>query len=575
METAKDYGFNEGYIVNRGETVPDDHLVVSQVDIGSVAIPKETLQKEQEEFKNSVKKFGDVGSFLGPKQAGLRGEAGLNVFGKNTNESDDLLSFGHAYRAAKGVLNSTGITKVPTQTDILVGHDFNGQKVYSNPELANNSDVTKGAALVQSSGMALGAMGAFTNKEDINSYMQIGLAAQDQGFHQELDNFKDSQDPNGFVAALKKVNKDSNSGIDFTAYKLYENWNNMSASQKAIAIAGAGIQGYKFSNGDTFYSKRLTPEIKGAPSLNAGEGLSFASQGVNVSPATKQWGQLTAIQDTVFKPKTAKDVVNTANSMGLLGHGENGQLVPITEKAMIDANMTSVPQYGVGAATIPYGQGIPTGYVLAARLKDAQVVIPAGNKDTAHMVSPEISTEAASNIHAKWGKPDIKAGTPNGIIGGSALIGGLSAMTGVNPYTLGAVVTHATYENVEPNRATPMSEASQGMGITLHRLKNGEVSKGIDEKANEFVVEGNGDEFSFEKTAKIMRGNFAKAGISSKEIGYQLANQGFSEGRFNESQYMSLIKHLDMVFEDNGYQLYSKLSTGKEKGFKILEERRG
>lgn len=574
MNTVKDYGFNDGYVLNKGEAVPVDHVVIAQAGDGSIAIPKQTLQKEQADFKSAVKRNFDLGSFLG-KRSPVMQPPSQNFTGGSSGEDDEFLKFSHAFRAAHTVLNATGVTKTPTPQDILVGHDFTGQKVFSAPQLANSTDVTKGGAAIQTSGMALGAMGAFEHKADISSYMDIGLAAQDQNYHQELDKFKDNEDPNGFVEALKKVNKDQNSGIDYTAYKLYENWNNLSPAQKSIAIAGSGIQGYKFSNGDTFYSKSLTPEIKGSPSLNVAQGLDFAGKNINVAPAVKQWGQLTAIQDTVFKPKTANDVVNTANSMGLLGHGPTGQLVPTSEKVMVAANMTSTPQYGVGAATIPNGQGLPTGYVLAAKLKDAQVIIPAGNKDTAHMVSPEIATDASSNIYNKWNKVDVQPGKPNGIVGGSALIGGLSAMTGVNPYTLGAVVTHATYENVDARRETPMTEASQGMGITLNRLKAGEASKGVDEKAKDVIVEGNGDEFSFEKTAKTMRGNFAKAGISSKEIGYQLANQGFSEGRFNESQYMSIIKHLDMIFEDNGYQLYSKLSTGKDKGFQILEARRG
>jgi len=58
-------------------------------------------------------------------------------------------------------------------------------------------------------------------------------------------------------------------------------------------------------------------------------------------------------------------------------------------------------------------------------------------------------------------------------------------------------------------------------------------------------------------------------------MAYQLANQGYAENRFDDSQVVSLHRAIDMVFDDKSFTLAQKLNTGKSKGVEIIKKRRG
>lgn len=546
METAKDYGFNEGYILDKGAISPVDHTKVGAIgENKTLIIPNTILDDEYNLYQSSV------------------GSAKINR---------DPESFGKTFGAAKAILNSTGLTKQPTSRDTLVGVDFRGDKIYSSPELANSKDVSRGRDLVVTGGVALGAMGAFKDHAETQKFLSMSSFAADPKFHSELDSHKNNGDVKGFISTLGKLGGDRNKS-EFTNYKLYENWNNLSPAQKSIGIAGTGMQGYTFDDGQTFETKKITPEIPGIPSMNAAEGLKLASKGVNVAPATKNWKQLTALQETFFFPKNAAEIVNNLNNLGVLGFGTDGRAIPIDEKVMSQYNMNPAPHYGVGAVTIPQGQGVPTGYVKVKDVNSRTVVVPNANKGTAHLNVPDVSSDAAFQIYKTWSgknKPE------KGLAGGSALIGSLDGMTDSNPYSLGAIATHAAYENTGVEKDLgDLSHVGRMSGITLHRLLDGGASKETDRKGLGFHVDGDFSEDSFNQTMKNMRGEYAKKGVSSKEIGYQLSNQAYSEGRLNESQLVAAQKTLNMVFDDNGYTLAQKLMVGKNKGIEITEKRRG
>jgi len=548
FKSAKDYGFNEGYLLEKGATAPAGHTTIGDVnDKEDLVVPNTLLDDEHNNFSAAFNGAPPV--------------------------SRDPALFGQAYRAAKSILNGVGLDKVGSDNTIKVGVDFRGDAVYSNRELANDRTPDKAVTFVNETGAALGAMGAFADFKEAGRYFSNANQAADGNLHSKLDSLKAANDAKGFVSALSK-NQDR---TGYAGYKLYENWGNMSQAQKAIGIAGVGIQDFTFDNGDTFKTKRLTPEIPGIPSMNAAEGLTLAGEGVNVAPATKYWSQLSVIQETQFAPSKASQVVNTANSLGILGYDQDGRAVAMTRPAMAEAGLEPAPQFGVGAALSPAGQGAPQGYSIVKDLGDKKVIVPTANVGTSHIDAPDVSTETARKIYGGWfNEKMIKPRSQEkGAVGGSALVGGLFDMATRNPYTLGAVMTYENYSNVMvPPELSDMSHIGSMAGITMHRLLNGVANKEIDSKGLVTNMPGEFNEGNFSATMKNTRAEYAKNGISSKEVGYQLANQAFSEDRLNESQLVAAQQMLNMVFDDEGFNTAQKIITGKNKGLEITNKRK-
>ena len=534
--------YRDGYIIPKGETPPADHVVAGDLnDSNTYILPKQILETEHAQYTTA--------------------DPGAAIYDPST--------FARSYHKASTALASTGITNQADSNTVNVGVDFKGNPVYSNAQLANNKDTSLGTTAAFHSGMALGAMGAFSSQDEADRYVAIGLNAQDPNHHAKLDQLKSAGDVNGFVNAIGAAND------RYTGYKMYENWNNFSPAQKSIGSSTTGIQNFKFNDGQTFETKRLTPEIPGVPAMSAGDGLQLASQGINVPPATRKWNQLSAIQETQFTPKKSSDVVNTAQSLGILGYDVDGRSVPIDNQKMSQMQMQPAPHYGIGAVTLPLSSGTPTGYSIVKNMGDKNIAIPTANKGTALVNAPDVASRSAGNIYGKWNKKD-NVKQDRGVVGGSALSGGLDSMATTNPYSLGAVITHASFEHVDPKgKDNDISHVSQLLNVSLNRLSTGDVGKSTDGKENYPIHSGTFDEKTYGATVKDIRGKYAQQGVSSKEIGYQLANQGFAEGRFDESQATALHRSLDMVFDDNSYVLAQKLNTGKSKGMSILEKRRG
>lgn len=550
MISAKDHGFNEGFVLDNGAVPPDSFTSIKTLDTGeSIAVPNKVLDDEYVEYGKTM--------------------------GESAIIPDDFNQFGKSFSTSRNILKASGLTKSPTPQDVHVGVDFKGDKVYANPELANSKDTSSGKALAQSTGIALGAMGAFDNYDETGKFINIGDKASDQEFHSTLDKFKANQDPKGFVNTLSALGGTGNKlGTGYTSYKLYENWGNMSPAQKAIGISGAGMQGFTFSDGKTIETKNVTPDVPGVPSMSVAESLKLVTQGVNTAPVARKWDQMSAIQETFYTPKKSSDVATTTNSLGLLGFGMEGTAVEVNESLQSQNDMQPAPHYGVGAATIPAGQGIPTGYTAVKNFNGRTIIAPQLNAQTSLVSVPDVSSQAASQVYNKW-KSDGPVKQDKGVVGGNALVGGLTQMSSTNPYSLGAVTTYATLNNSGLDEVDDLSHVTHLSGVTMQRLVNGNVSKDIDKKGLEFATPGDFTEDNYNSTMKRMQGEYARNGISSKEVGYQLANQAYAEGRLNESQLVAAQKTLDMTFDKDGYVLAQKLNTGKNKGLEIASRRRG
>lgn len=472
---------------------------------------------------------------------------------------------------AADILKIGGITNTAAQDNINVGNDFRGQPIYSPPQLANDTTITKGKDFTTDLGMTIGAIGGFKDFKEAQSFMRIADNSANPVLHSQLDRFKTENNPTAFINALGSGVSDQ---AKVTGFKLYEHWNSMSASQKALTIAGANAQSFTFSDGTTAQEKVVTPPITGVPSMTLSEGLALASRGTNVAPITRKWGQYSAIQETLFRPTNSSDIANSVESLDLIGFGLEGAAAQIDEKSMSQYNVVPAPQYGVGAATIPDGQGAPVGYVAIRTVGGRQVVAPKDNASTVVIDAPDVAGVAALNMYKTWSTSKDKP--TKGTIGGSALVGGLNKMENTNPYTLGAMVALSTYGNTGIHKdVTDMGYVTQLAGVSLSRLIAGEASQKVDDAGLVYGLEGDLTSDGFSEVSKKLRVTYAEHGIPSKEVGYQLANQAYAEGRFDETQLVATQKALNVVFDASGYTLAQRLITGKKAGIEIMERRRG
>lgn len=119
-----------------------------------------------------------------------------------------------------------------------------------------------------------------------------------------------------------------------------------------------------------------------------------------------------------------------------------------------------------------------------------------------------------------------------------------------------------------------MDFSSGMMGTTLSRLMSGGRTKAVDQLGGQLGNAGLGNvgygkemtSQNFDKVAANFRGMFAQAGIKSKADAYALVNQGFAEGRWKESDAVSMHQAINMAYDDNGYATAQKLMSGRWRG---------
>lgn len=117
-------------------------------------------------------------------------------------------------------------------------------------------------------------------------------------------------------------------------------------------------------------------------------------------------------------------------------------------------------------------------------------------------------------------------------------------------------------------------------GIALSRLSFGSKDRNVEQIGGQLGNAALGNvgygadmtQNNFSAVMQNLRGMYAKKGISSKKDAYELANQGFAEGRWNESDLISMQQVFNMVFDDD-YNTASKLSQGRWKGIEVAHER--
>lgn len=482
-----------------------------------------------------------------------------------------------AHNKAVGILGAVGISGMPRQGYSPVGSDFSGATVYSSDALKNSVNMNIGKDSIQKTGTLFGSVGVFKDLNEATTFNSIGEKSSDPLYVQQLDSYKSAGDAKGFkdtLATIVPEAADPNEST-YTSFKLFENWNLLSPAQKSAAVAAVGIQSYKFSDGTTLGTKQATPSIPNTMSLSLADVTKLAGSGVNVAPAVNNWAQLTAIQDTFYTPESADGVVTNMASLGMLGVNDKGAAVNIDSRILGSAKAVSTPQYGVGAVSVPKNTGNFSGYVKVASIDDKDIFIPSVNRSTAVIKNPVVATDNSAAIYRSWS--DTGKSAAKGAVGGSALVGSLHAMAEMNPYSLSAVVVQDAFSNQDLPEEAPsdMATVANLMNVTFNRLKYGKAEVTLDKEDTLAAFDAPKNKQSFDALRKLVRGEYAAEGISSKESGYQLANQAYAEGRINDTQLVSAQKTLDMLYDDNGYIVAEKLLLGKNKGIDIARSRRG
>lgn len=111
-------------------------------------------------------------------------------------------------------------------------------------------------------------------------------------------------------------------------------------------------------------------------------------------------------------------------------------------------------------------------------------------------------------------------------------------------------------------------------GTTLTRLLYGGRDKLIDQTGyqmgNAFLGKaGFGADMTLDNFNTVMgnaRGVFAKAGIKSKEDGFELVSRALREGRLSTADAISAQQALNMMYDKNGFDTASKLMQGRWNG---------
>ena len=126
-----------------------------------------------------------------------------------------------------------------------------------------------------------------------------------------------------------------------------------------------------------------------------------------------------------------------------------------------------------------------------------------------------------------------------------------------------------------------MDYASGMAGIALGRLVVGGIHTAGDQVGSQLGNAmlgsvGYGKPMTAENYKTVMqnaRATYAQAGIKSKADAYQLANQGYAEGRFSESDTVAIHQAINMVFDDKGsYETAQKLMAGRFRGVEVAHE---
>lgn len=132
----------------------------------------------------------------------------------------------------------------------------------------------------------------------------------------------------------------------------------------------------------------------------------------------------------------------------------------------------------------------------------------------------------------------------------------------------------------ETDYSNDMDYAAGMAGSALSRLLNGGKGKAISQLGgqlgNAFLGKvGYGKDMTqgnFDITMANARAAFAKSGITNKADLYQLVNQGYAEGRWDESDAIAMHQAANMMYDKNGFETANTLLAGRFRGLEVARE---
>lgn len=382
-------------------------------------------------------------------------------------------------------LKSMGLSYRPQKGFTYIGTDSQGRKVYGNNEKIRDTDTEAGAKFTKSFKESLIPFNVLSD-ENATWLDKVASVSADTAFIGNLTLAAQSRDPKKFVDTLisrygKDIasavtdNKQAQSGINagLTAYNLYNNWNNLSAAQKAIGVANAGIQANTALTGLNLAKKTIpgSESILSGKGVTVGQALGLANFGINGYSLAKNWSQIDNIGRIIYGAGTVSQGAQLARSFGLLGSGPDGTVVPnVSTASLAQSGYTPIPSQGVGAITGP-ANSLPQGYSAVSSLPNGDVVaVPKGLEKTASQSGVDIPLDniaagtalaaGAYSVYQGW-KEGGATGALRGIAGGSAMAAGTLALTQTNPAVFGGVMASSLLGGV----AVGAGAAAQGAGV--------------------------------------------------------------------------------------------------------------
>jgi len=397
--------------------------------------------------------------------------------------------------------NKLGLSTQPQQGAVFVGVNDKGEKLYGDPALSNDTNLTTVPKVISDFQSNLQSIGANT-KEDDEHLNTLNKAVQDPTLFSRLDKARGSSDPKMFnkvVASFKRgvTEEEINAA--------YSSWGVLSPTQKQAAVMHLG------ADDKTYYDRDYLPGV------NTRTALDLNKQGIPMKNVKGNWSQIEALHTSIGHEGDSVSAIKRAARSQMIGPAQkmDGQIMSYSKA-------TPAPQYGIGALELPVTSVIPKGYSVAGKTGINQVIVPQGNEASV-VYNPKYNASAGA-IYATW--PDAGKGQAlNGSTGGSNMYKTLTTLYDTNPKALGtALDKQIPGEGLLPDKSN---------GLALQVLTKGKID-GAKPVSKDLLLK-----------------EYGKAGIQNKDIGYKLANQAYAEGRINDSHLFAIQRSLDDTFDDD------------------------
>lgn len=418
----------------------------------------------------------------------------------------------------------------------------------------------------------------------------------------------------------------------YNAYSLAKNWNQMNTLQKIAGGTGTvaqvanlgqsfGMLGSGTTGAATATSAQALSQAGWQAAPHMGIGAMTADVGSQIpagyTSVTEVGGKV------VIAPTGNASVAQSTASQGagFIGTAAGVASIAMGSKQVYDswgkggkANTINGAIGGSAIAAGMYGLGVSNPYVLAGvvaasalganvKSKESQRGASLGAGSALTMVSGGLvlaSPQVREALYApfKSGKSETQVSrdmvrqrfSENGAVdkdfqftladGSKASIGvdgdqGRHAFTDPSKAVAGKDVSHLN--SYDTDYTNDLDYTAALGGITLSRLMTGGKATNIDQVGSQVGNAalsniGYGKDFSagnYNTLMSNMKAFYSQSGIKSKSDALQLLNQAYAEHRIDDSDHVSGMQALNMVYDDDGYQTAQKLMAGRFRGIEV------